>query len=438
MESVTYRDTPTCSADVHGGRATPVHDAAGNMTAVPQPDTPTSSYTLTWDAWNRLVKVADGTTTIAEYAWDGSNRRIVKKIYAAGVLDETRHIYLSRSNQVLEERVDTSTSADRQFTWGTRYIDDLVLRTRDTDANGTLDESLYALQDANWNAAALVSSTGTVVERFRYTPYGRSTVLDANFAADADGISDYDWEYRFTSREYDSETALHYFRARFCHDGMGRFVGRDPLEFVDGGNLFAGYFVPNKVDPLGTTCLTDRLKCEKACLDWPIGFGECAASCKRTYGRCMSDQRLEQQLISCCERARTADDKPCREDCENYSTSCEDEAADVIGALSEARQTIWDLGGPSIFSFNGPNCEDTQRIPEGPLQDATSGCGTIGWRSTGKNYKPFGYDIWWPFGDHNWLELTCGDEVFTIDFWKGGDVDYRRPGKDAYGVCSNY
>ncbi len=250
MESVTYRDTPTCSADVHGGRATPVHDAAGNMTAVPQPDTPTSSYTLTWDAWNRLVKVVDGTTTIAEYAWDGSNRRIVKKIYAAGVLDQTRHIYLSRSNQVLEERVDTSTSADRQFTWGTRYIDDLVLRTRDTDANGTLDESLYALQDANWNAAALVSSTGTVVERFRYTPYGRSTVLDANFTADADGISDYDWEYRFTSREYDSETALHYFRARFYHDGLGRFVGRDPLEFVDGGNLYAGYFVPWVLSPI--------------------------------------------------------------------------------------------------------------------------------------------------------------------------------------------
>ncbi len=251
MESVTYPDVPTFCSDVRRACATTVHDAAGNMTTVPQPDAPASAYTLTWDAWSRLVKVADGTTTIAEYAWDGSNRRIVKKIYAAGVLDETRHIYLSQSNQVLEERVDSSTSADRQFTWGARYIDDLVLRTRDTDASGTLDETVYALQDANWNITALTDTSGAVVERFQYTSYGQSTVLDANFTADADGISDYDWEYRFTSREYDSETALHYFRARLYHDGLGRFVGRDPITFVDGMSLYAAYFVPNYLDPHG-------------------------------------------------------------------------------------------------------------------------------------------------------------------------------------------
>ncbi len=255
MESVTHPDPGVWSlpVDFHPVWAMPAHDAAGNMTTVPQPDAPASEYTLTWDAWNRLVKVSDGTTTVAEYAWDGSNRRIVKKIYAGGVLDETRHIYLSRSNQVLEERVDSSTSADRQFTWSIRYIDDLVLRTRDTDASGTLDESLYALQDANWNITALTDTSGTVVERFRYTPYGRSTVLDANFTADADGMSDYDWEYRFTSREYDGETALHYFRARFYHDGIGRFMGRDPLGYRGSRwNLQTAFSVPNFLDPSGS------------------------------------------------------------------------------------------------------------------------------------------------------------------------------------------
>ncbi len=48
------------------------------------------------------------------------------------------------SSKLLEERVDTATTADRQWTWGTRYIDDLILRTRDTDANGTLDNSPQA------------------------------------------------------------------------------------------------------------------------------------------------------------------------------------------------------------------------------------------------------------------------------------------------------
>ena len=48
----------------------PVQDAAGNMTTIPQPGTPTSSYTCVYDAWNRLVKVAAGETTVAEYRHD--------------------------------------------------------------------------------------------------------------------------------------------------------------------------------------------------------------------------------------------------------------------------------------------------------------------------------------------------------------------------------
>jgi len=218
--------------DIDASSTHVAHDAAGNMTTVPQPGSWSTDYDLTWDAWNRLVKVVDGANTVAEYQYDGKNRRIVKKLYSGGSLDETRHIYLSMQNQVLEERVDSSTSADRQFTWGDRYVDDLVLRTRDTDSNGSLDETLYALQDANWNVTALADTGGAVVERFVYNAYGRSTVLDPDFTADGDGLSDYAWEYRFTSREYDSETGMHYFRARYYHDGIGRFIGRDPLGYV--------------------------------------------------------------------------------------------------------------------------------------------------------------------------------------------------------------
>jgi len=160
-------------------------------------------------------------------------------------------MYLSLRNQVLEERIDSSTTADRQFTWGSRYIDDLILRTRDTDANGSLDETVYALQDANWNITALADTSGAVIERFVYTPYGHSTVLDANFATDSDGVSDVGWEYRFTSREYDSETGLHYFRARYFHDGLGRFISRDPLVYPDGYNTYAAWFAPGQLDPTG-------------------------------------------------------------------------------------------------------------------------------------------------------------------------------------------
>ncbi|MFN9972347.1 MAG: RHS repeat domain-containing protein, partial [Phycisphaerae bacterium] len=116
---------------------------------------------------------------------------------------------------------------------------------------------LYALQDANWNITAVMEASGTIVERFLYKPYGQSMVLDANFGADSDGISDYAWEYRFTSREFDGETGLNYFRARFYHDEIGRFVSRDPMGFVDGSNMYSGYFVPNALDPTGNSEVGD-------------------------------------------------------------------------------------------------------------------------------------------------------------------------------------
>jgi len=212
--------TPTSSPTSPRPRARP-----GPPPSTTRPASLTSSYTLTWDAWNRLVEVADGEDTVAEYEYDGLNRRIVKSVYAAGSHDHDEHFYLSEENQVLEVRLDSDTDPYEQFTWGTRFVDDLVMRTRDTDSNGTLDETLYALQDAGWNITALADTSGSIVERFQYDPYGKSTTLDPDFTPDADNTSDYAWEYRFTSREFDPETGLHYFRARYYHDGLGRFIG---------------------------------------------------------------------------------------------------------------------------------------------------------------------------------------------------------------------
>ena len=48
--------------------ADPAHDANGNMTTIPQPKSLDDSYTATWDPWNRLVKLVDDSTTVAEYA----------------------------------------------------------------------------------------------------------------------------------------------------------------------------------------------------------------------------------------------------------------------------------------------------------------------------------------------------------------------------------
>ena len=229
------------------------HDAAGNMTKAPKPGNWIAHYDLVYDAWNRLVEVKDGANTVAKFEYDGLHRRIVKEEYVSGSLDKTRHFYYSKNWQVLEERVDSATTAHKQYVWGARYIDDLVLRDRDADGNGSLEERLYVTQDALFNVTAVTNSSGAVQERFQYDPYGNSTVLNPDFTFDS--ATDFDWEYRFTGQRLDLDTGLQYSRYRYYHAGLGRFLNRDPIGYSAGDmNLFN--YVWNTpliaTDPMGT------------------------------------------------------------------------------------------------------------------------------------------------------------------------------------------
>ena len=226
----------------------PGYNRAGNMTAMPQPLALTSSYSATYDAWNRLVKLAAGADTVSEYAYDGAKRRIVQKSYTAGVLSETRHYYLTAGWQTIEERIDSETTAERQFVWGQRYIDDCVLRDRDSDDNGTLDERLYALQDANWNVTGLIDPTGAVQERMAYTAYGVPLFLDAAFVPTTDS---YDWDNLYCGYRYEPASGLFHVRHRVLHPALGNWIQRDPIGYADGANLYGAYFVPGDVDPSG-------------------------------------------------------------------------------------------------------------------------------------------------------------------------------------------
>ncbi|WP_437191559.1 RHS repeat domain-containing protein [Planctomicrobium sp. SH527] len=243
--------------------AEPAYDPAGNMTAIPQSADPETSFTATWDAWNRLVKLLDDDTaeTIAEYLYDVTNRRILKKLYASGVLDQTRHIYLSSSNQVLEERVDAATAASMQNVWGLMYIDGLVLRDRDTDGNGILDERRYCLQDGNWNAVVLVDTSGDVTQRFCYQPFGTCEFLEATYSP---GTNEAEWVTLFTGRELDRESGLYYFRARYLSSDIGIFTGRDLLQYFSGRNLYFTYFIPSNLDPTGMAPIIPVCGCAAA------------------------------------------------------------------------------------------------------------------------------------------------------------------------------
>ena len=210
---------------------------------MPKPSDLGNSISGKYDAWNRLVEVSDGGVLIAKFRYDGEGRRILKMFDSDSPgdpdgLDTYEHLFLS-GQQVIETREGSGATPAQAETlqpkyqniWSPRYIDSLILRDENTDADGLCDDSrVYYLADANFNVTALVDTAGNVVERYLYSPYGEVTVLDNDFSSDADGASDYNNTALYTGRTLDTPTGLMYYRARYYHAQLGRFVGRGPSD----------------------------------------------------------------------------------------------------------------------------------------------------------------------------------------------------------------
>ncbi|MEZ6088431.1 MAG: hypothetical protein R3C05_10470 [Pirellulaceae bacterium] len=94
----------------------------------------------------------------------------------SGLLESTVKFFYNSAWQCLEERTTpvVGSPSTATYVWGQRYIDDLICR--DISA-----QRIYAMQDRQFKTIGLISTTGTVLERYSYTPYGQSTFYDANF-----------------------------------------------------------------------------------------------------------------------------------------------------------------------------------------------------------------------------------------------------------------
>ena len=252
-QGLTNSSTPVLEQRVHnavneltdftdpGSYIDPAHDAAGNMTEAPKPGAPTTKHKYIYDAWNRLVKVTDGSNvTIVTMEYDGLGQRIQKVVSGGDTID----YYYNDQWQLLTEAEDDSIYAT--YFWHPHYVDALAVRFRD-------GESHTFLQDANFNVTGAVdgwASSGDyrdVVERYAYSPYGEVTYLDDDFDVVAMQESAIDNQHLYTGRERDPETGLQLNRNRYYAAHLGRWVNRDPIGYAGGFNLY-GYLSEKPVD----------------------------------------------------------------------------------------------------------------------------------------------------------------------------------------------
>ncbi len=99
---------------------------------------------------------------------------------------------------------------------------------------------LYYLSDANYNVTAVVgkvNDTWQAVERYAYTAYGKATIYTPDWSS-TQTSSLYGNATLYTGRELDASTSLYYYRARYYSADLGSFVGRDPIGYRGGINLY--------------------------------------------------------------------------------------------------------------------------------------------------------------------------------------------------------
>ena len=101
----------------------------------------------------------------------------------------------------------------------------------------------YYEQDGIGSVSALSNSTGALASTYSYDSFGNLTASVGNITN----------PFRYTGREFDSETGIYFYRARYYDPAPGRFMGEDLARFDQGGNFYV--YVSNNplvfIDPTG-------------------------------------------------------------------------------------------------------------------------------------------------------------------------------------------
>jgi RHS repeat-associated protein len=223
--------------------STPVlHDANGNLFN----DT-TLSYT--WDIENRLTTGTrhSDARLVGQYFHDALDRRIVKLDDQHPISAPHASFYFHDGARLIEEQ-NSFGESPITYAYG-NYIDEVLTMNRAL-------EVLFYHQNSLWSIIGVTDSVAAAIERYSYDAYGFVTIADGAgipaplsiWGTPHSGITN---QIFFTGRQLDEETGLYFYRARYYASKSGRFLERDNLQYANGMNLYAGYFVPNYVDPTG-------------------------------------------------------------------------------------------------------------------------------------------------------------------------------------------
>jgi RHS repeat-associated protein len=221
------------------GTNTETYDLNGNLATVADAG---NTATYTWNVRNQLTGI-NLTGFAASFTYDSFGRRTGKTVQGT-----TTNFVYDGLNPV-QEKAGATVTANLLTGLG---IDEFFTRT---DGVG----SRALLPDALGSTVALGDNTGTLQTQYTYEPFG--------YAAQTGSANTN--SYKYTGRE-DDGTGLYYYRARYYHPRLQRFISEDPIGLRGEDVNLYGYVSGNPValvDPLGLASLTTDMKNGKTTFD---------------------------------------------------------------------------------------------------------------------------------------------------------------------------
>jgi len=201
------------------------YDANGNTLT----DEKGNAYT--WDALNRLISITYPGGASTDFAYDGLSRRVsIIEKNSSGAVTSTKN-YLWIGSEIAEERDASNNVTKRFFPQGEQQ-------------SGT---NYYYTRDQVGSVREMLNSSGTIVARYSYDPYGRTTLVSGT------NIS----TKQYAGYYYHAASGLNLTEYRAYDANTGRWLSRDPIEEIGGINLYdyVGDEPINRIDPNGLTAI---------------------------------------------------------------------------------------------------------------------------------------------------------------------------------------
>jgi RHS repeat-associated protein len=217
------------SYDSVGNRLTKVPDTAPSVNETTQ---------YSYDDENHLTGVTITQGSLVKqltFAYDPFGRRIRKTVSPSGggSGEETTNYVYDGQNIIMEYGQSGNITAS--YTHGPGTDEPLTIQKN--------SQTYYYHNDGLGSITALTNANGTVVQTYSYDSFGNVTSTGS--------VSQ---PLTYTGREYDSETGMYFYRARYYDPKVGRFVTKDPIGFGGGDyNIYAyvNNSPINRGDPMG-------------------------------------------------------------------------------------------------------------------------------------------------------------------------------------------